>query len=67
MPLIDRMRRLRKSMRYGASLNYEERVRVLAYASPPCVDLATSRRIRPFVTTIVNRTDVIPRSSLVNL
>jgi hypothetical protein len=47
--------------------NGDERLRVVAYASPPVVDYTTAVACRHFITTIVNNSDVIPRASLDNL
>jgi len=44
-----------------------ERLRVLAFASPPVLDLDSALACASFTTTIVNNADVIPRASLSNL
>jgi hypothetical protein len=44
-----------------------ERVRVYAFAPPPVMDRATSLACRHYVTSVVNNSDIIPRSSLTNL
>lgn len=44
-----------------------ERVRVYAFAPPPVMDRATSLACQHYVTSIVNNSDIIPRSSLTNL
>jgi hypothetical protein len=44
-----------------------KRLQVLAFASPPVVDYETSLACTSFCTTIVNNSDIIPRSSLANL
>ncbi|KAL3807955.1 LOW QUALITY PROTEIN: hypothetical protein ACHAXA_006175 [Cyclostephanos tholiformis] len=43
------------------------RVRAFAFAPPPVLDLASSLACRHYVTSIVNNSDIIPRSSLTNL
>ena len=40
---------------------------VLAFASPPNLDLASALACKPFCTTIVNNVDVIPRSNIAPL
>ena len=42
-------------------------VKVVAIASPPCVNEETAMVSKPFITTVVNNSDVIPRWSLDNL
>ncbi|KAL7482745.1 hypothetical protein ACHAW6_008410 [Cyclotella cf. meneghiniana] len=44
-----------------------ERVRVYAFASPPVLDRASALACRHYVTSVVNNSDIIPRSSLTNL
>ena len=44
-----------------------ERVRVYAFASPPVMDKASALACQHYVTSIVNNSDIIPRSSLTNL
>ena len=44
-----------------------KRLKVLAFASPPVVDYEASLACESFCTTIVNNSDIIPRSSLSNL
>ena len=44
-----------------------ERVRVYAFAPPPVTDRATSLACQHYVLSIVNNSDIIPRSSLTNL
>lgn len=44
-----------------------ERVRVYAFASPPVMDRASALACQHYVTSIVNNSDIIPRSSLTNL
>lgn len=46
--------------------NYTD-LRVLAFASPPVLSYKASKACAPFVTTMVNNSDVIPRSSVSNL
>lgn len=43
------------------------KLKVVAFASPPIIDHKSALDCRDFVTTIVNKSDVIPRSSLANL
>lgn len=45
----------------------KENLRVLAFATPPCLDLATCQAMAPFTTSIVNNTDCVPRMSVSNL
>jgi pimeloyl-ACP methyl ester carboxylesterase len=42
-------------------------LKVLAFASPPVLDYDAALASKPFVTVIVNNSDMIPRSSLSNL
>jgi hypothetical protein len=42
-------------------------LRVVAFASPPILDCDSALACEPFVTTIVNNADIIPRASLSNL
>ena len=42
-------------------------LRVVAFASPPILDCDAALACEPFVTTIVNNADIIPRASLSNL
>ncbi|KAI2507140.1 lipase [Fragilaria crotonensis] len=42
-------------------------LRVVAFASPPVLDCDSALSCEPFVTTIVNNADIIPRASLSNL
>jgi hypothetical protein len=44
-----------------------ERVRVYAFAPPPVMDRSSALACRHYVTSIVNNSDIIPRSSLTNL
>ena len=44
-----------------------ERVRVYAFASPPVMDRASALACQHYVTSVVNNSDIIPRSSLTNL
>ena len=44
-----------------------ERVRAYAFASPPVMDRASALACQHYVTSIVNNSDIIPRSSLTNL
>ena len=46
--------------------NYTD-LRVLAYATPPVVSFEASKACAPFITSVVNNSDVVPRSSLSNL
>jgi len=46
--------------------NYTD-LRVLAFAPPPVVSYAASRVCAPFVTSVVNNSDVVPRCSVSNL
>ncbi|KAK3282436.1 hypothetical protein CYMTET_9823 [Cymbomonas tetramitiformis] len=46
---------------------WASRVEVLAFATPPVMDVTTALSCQSFVTSVVNRRDVIPRSSLMNL
>jgi len=46
--------------------NYTD-LRVLAFASPPVLSYKASKACAPFVTTMVNNSDVIPRSSVSNI
>ena len=46
---------------------YKNRVRVLAFASPPVMDWETSVLCQPFITTVVTNFDVIPRASIANI
>eukprot|EP00978_Attheya_sp_CCMP212_P038029 scaffold184574_cov57-Attheya_sp.AAC.1 len=43
------------------------RLRVFAFASPPVMDLDTAIACKPFITTIVNNSDVVPRLSMGNM
>jgi len=45
----------------------KERVRAFAFAPPPVLDRSTSLACRHYVTSVVNNTDIVPRSSLTNL
>jgi hypothetical protein len=42
-------------------------LRVVAFASPPILDCDSALGCAPFVTTVVNNADIIPRASLSNL
>ena len=42
-------------------------LKVLAFASPPVLDYDAALASKSFTTTIVNNSDIIPRSSLSNL
>lgn len=42
-------------------------LKVLAFASPPILDYESAQSCADFVTTVVNKADVIPRASLANL
>ena len=42
-------------------------LRVMAFASPPVLDCDSALACEPFVTTVVNKSDIIPRASLSNL
>jgi len=44
-----------------------QRVRAYAFAPPPVLDRASTLACRHYVTSIVNNSDIIPRSSLTNL
>jgi len=44
-----------------------DNVRVLAFATPACLDLATATAVAPFTTSVVNNTDCVPRMSVMNL
>jgi hypothetical protein len=44
-----------------------ERVRAYAFASPPILDRASSLACHHYITSIVNNSDIIPRSSLTNI
>lgn len=44
-----------------------DRLRVIAFAAPPVLDLKASRACASFITTVVNNSDVVPRASLSNL
>ena len=44
-----------------------DKLKVLAFASPPVVDYKASLNCKSFVTTYVNNADIIPRASLSNL
>jgi len=46
--------------------NYTD-LRVYAYATPPVVSYKASRACAPFITSVVNNSDVVPRSSVSNL
>ena len=46
--------------------NYTD-LRVMAFASPPVLSYKASKACAPFVTSMVNNSDVIPRSSVSNL
>lgn len=46
--------------------NYTD-LRVLAYASPPVLSYTASKACAPFITSMVNNSDVVPRSSVSNL
>jgi Lipase (class 3) len=59
MILRSRIEKLRKD---GA-----DRLRVLAFASPPILDYEASKNCQSFVTTFINNSDIIPRSSISNL
>jgi len=43
------------------------KLKVLAFASPPILDIEASRSCKSFVTTFINNSDIIPRASLTNL
>lgn len=45
----------------------DESIQVYAFAPPPVLDHDAAVAAAPFVTSIVNNSDIIPRSSLVNL
>jgi predicted transcriptional regulator len=48
--------------------NKRQRLHVFAFAPPPVVDYVTATQTTmPFITSIVNNADLIPRSSLLNL
>ena len=59
MILRSRIEKLRK--------DESDRLRVLAFASPPILDYEASKNCESFVTTFINNSDIIPRSSLSNL
>ena len=44
-----------------------QRVRAYAFAPPPLLDRVSSLACRHYVTSVVNNSDIIPRSSLTNL
>jgi hypothetical protein len=44
-----------------------EFLRVWAFASPPVLDIASSLDAKSFITTIVNKRDLVPRCSIANL
>lgn len=46
---------------------HKENMHVYAFASPPVVDYQTSINCQSFITTVVNNSDIIPRSSMANL
>lgn len=46
---------------------HKDNMHVYAFASPPVVDYQTSIHSQSFITTIVNNSDIIPRSSMANL
>jgi len=46
---------------------YKNRIRVLAFASPPVMDSETSVLCQPFITTVVTNFDVIPRAPIANI
>lgn len=46
--------------------NYQN-LRVLAFATPACLDIAIARAVAPFTTTVLNNTDCVPRLSVMNL
>ena len=48
-------------------LQNKDRLQVLAFASPPILDLDSALACSSFATTIVNNADIIPRSSLYNM
>jgi pimeloyl-ACP methyl ester carboxylesterase len=48
-------------------LRAEGRLKVIAIAPPPILDLDASLACQPFTTTLVNNADIIPRTSLSNL
>mmetsp|Transcript_5544 Transcript_5544/g.11495 ORF Transcript_5544/g.11495 Transcript_5544/m.11495 type:complete len:348 (+) Transcript_5544:3-1046(+) len=45
----------------------KQRVRAYSFASPPVLDRESSLACRHYVLTVVNNSDIIPRSSLTNL
>ena len=45
----------------------KQRVRAYAFAPPPLLDRQSSLACRHYVTSVVNNSDIIPRSSLTNL
>lgn len=45
----------------------KERVRAYAFAPPPVLDRSTSLACRHYVTSVVNNSDIVPRSSLTSL
>mmetsp|Transcript_57512 Transcript_57512/g.130302 ORF Transcript_57512/g.130302 Transcript_57512/m.130302 type:complete len:436 (+) Transcript_57512:403-1710(+) len=47
--------------------SWAHRVQVRAFATPPVIDLATTRRCQGFITSVVNNRDVIPRASVSNM
>ena len=50
-----------------STITNKERVRAFAFAPPPVLDRSTSLACRHYVTSAVNNSDIIPRSSLTNL
>jgi hypothetical protein len=44
-----------------------DKLKVLAFASPPILDYEASMNCKSFVTTYVNNADIVPRASLSNL
>ena len=46
---------------------FSHKLHVIAFASPPVLDYQSSQTCSPYVTNIVNNSDIIPRSSMRNL
>lgn len=45
----------------------ESWLRVVTFASPACLDVESAQACMPFITSIVNNTDCIPRFSIINV
>ena len=53
--------------RVQAMATDNDRLRVVAFATPPCLDLTACQAMTSFCTSVVNNTDCIPRASVPNL